>query len=137
MTFCQGLSLKTKVTRLENVKYTMNSSSNEIEEDLQGRFIQFPLRLAWAITIHKSQGLTFDKVMIDAQAAFAHGQVYVALSRCRSFEGIILRSKLVYSSVKTDSTVKKYTKEAEENKPSTKDLERSKTILAYSARTTR
>jgi len=65
-----------------------------IEETVNGTFTQYPLRLAWAITIHKSQGLTFDRAIIDACAAFAHGQVYVALSRCRTLEGIVLSSRI-------------------------------------------
>ena len=66
-----------------------------------GSFNQYPLKPAWAITIHKSQGLTFDKAVIDAQAAFAHGQVYVALSRCRTFEGLVLSSPISPRAVKT------------------------------------
>ena len=84
------------------------------------------LRLAYAITIHKSQGLTFEKAIIDAQAAFAHGQVYVALSRCKSFEGIVLLSEIGKSSVKTDSVVKNYSEAAEKNEPDETDLEKSK-----------
>jgi hypothetical protein len=101
-----------------NVKYTLNEQTKEVAEELLGTFTQYPLKLAWAITIHKSQGLTFERAIIDAQAAFAHGQVYVALSRCKSFEGIVLRSKIAFSSVKTDSTVKTfYSEEAEKNAP--------------------
>ncbi len=109
-----------------NVKYKLNERSKEVEEENVGSFTQFPLKLAWAITIHKSQGLTFERAIIDAQAAFAHGQVYVALSRCKSFEGIVLRSKIAFSSVKTDTVVKKYNEEAERNAPDEKDLEQSK-----------
>ena len=65
----------------ENAKYTLNPQTKEIETEVQGVFKQYPLRLAWAITIHKSQGLTFDKAIIDAGFSFAPGQVYVALSR--------------------------------------------------------
>ena len=96
-----------------NVKYNLNEETKEVEEDEVGTFEQYPLKLAWAITIHKSQGLTFERAVIDAKAAFAHGQVYVALSRCKSFEGIVLRSKINYSSVKTDSVVRNYSENAE------------------------
>jgi hypothetical protein len=76
----------------ENIRYSFNTNTQQVEEDTIGSFEQFPLRLAWAITIHKSQGLTFDKAAIDAGAAFAPGQVYVALSRCTSLEGMTLHS---------------------------------------------
>ncbi len=109
-----------------NVKYTLNEQTKEVEEQLLGTFTQYPLKLAWAITIHKSQGLTFERAIIDAQAAFAHGQVYVALSRCKSFEGIVLRSKIISSSVKTDQVVKTYTDEADKNAPDEAHLSRSK-----------
>ena len=66
-----------------NAKYVIDPDSKEISERIEGRFVQYPLRTAWAITIHKSQGLTFDRAVIDAAASFSHGQVYVALSRCR------------------------------------------------------
>lgn len=85
-----------------NVRYTLNADSGEIEEDILGSFSQYPIRLAWAITIHKSQGLTFDRVVIDAGQAFAAGQVYVALSRCTSLDGIILFSRITPQSISTD-----------------------------------
>lgn len=91
-----------------------------------GTFVQYPLKLAWAITIHKSQGLTFERAIIDAQAAFAHGQVYVALSRCTSFDGIVLRSRIDYSSVITDPVVKSYSAEAERNAPTEGQVRQAK-----------
>ena len=109
-----------------NVKYTLNETNKEVEEEVVGTFTQYPLKLAWAITIHKSQGLTFERAIIDAEAAFAHGQVYVALSRCKTFEGIVLRSKISYGSVKTDTVVKRYNEEAEQNAPDEAALEQSK-----------
>jgi hypothetical protein len=109
-----------------NIKYTLDEQTKEITEERLGTFTQYPLKLAWAITIHKSQGLTFDRAIIDARAAFAHGQVYVALSRCRSFEGIVLSSKITLSSVKTDSAVKAYSEETQRNAPDEAHLQRSK-----------
>ena len=109
-----------------NVKYSLDEQTKEVSEEVVGTFTQYPLKLAWAITIHKSQGLTFERAIIDAQAAFAHGQVYVALSRCKSFEGIVLRSRIAYSSVKTDHVVKTYTDEADKNAPDERHLARSK-----------
>jgi len=125
---CPGESEDIEVQPVEwsNVKYALNEQTKEVTENILGSFTQYPLKLAWAITIHKSQGLTFERAIIDAQAAFAHGQVYVALSRCKSFEGIVLRSKIAYKSVKTDSVVKNYTEEADKNAPDEKDLTRAK-----------
>lgn len=110
----------------KNVKYALNEQTKEVTEQVLGKFTQYPLRLAWAITIHKSQGLTFERAIIDAQAAFAHGQVYVALSRCKSFEGIVLRSPIGQSSVKTDFNVKNYTEAADKNAPDEAHLTESK-----------
>ncbi len=104
-------------TLWDNIKYTLNEQTKEVEESVIGTFTQYPLKLAWAITIHKSQGLTFERVILDAQAAFAHGQVYVALSRCKRFEGIVLRSRISTSSVRTDLTVQDYSAAAEKNAP--------------------
>lgn len=77
-----------------NVTYSLDPGTHAIEEEQKGTFRQYPLRLAWALTIHKSQGLTFEKLVIDAEKAFANGQVYVALSRCTSLEGLILTSPI-------------------------------------------
>ncbi len=110
----------------KNVKYSLNETTKEIEEQVLGTFTQYPLKLAWAITIHKSQGLTFERAIIDAQAAFAHGQVYVALSRCKSFEGIVLHSRIDFSSVKTDPVVKEFCAEAERNAPTDEQIQQAK-----------
>ncbi|MFA5648745.1 MAG: helix-turn-helix domain-containing protein [Bacteroidales bacterium] len=109
----------------ENTRYTINPNTKEIKEDTTGTFTQYPLKLAWAITIHKSQGLTFDRAIIDAQAAFTHGQVYVALSRCRTFEGLVLSSQINTNSIITDKTVKGFSKDVENNQPTPTTLSKS------------
>lgn len=113
----------------ENIQYALNEQSKEVTETVVGTFTQYPLKLAWAITIHKSQGLTFERVILDAQAAFAHGQVYVALSRCKSFEGVVLCSKIVPASVRTDSTVKNFSDAARKNVPDEAQLLQSKSAF--------
>ncbi len=113
-------------TEWHNRKYTLNEETKEVQEEIIGSFSQLPLKLAWAITIHKSQGLTFERVIIDAQAAFAHGQVYVALSRCKSFEGIVLRTEINSSSVKTDRVVRNYSQQTQDNSPDQARLTQAK-----------
>ena len=103
----------------ENTKYSLNEKTKQIEAEVQGTFKQYPLRLAWAITIHKSQGLTFEHAIIDAQSSFAAGQVYVALSRCKTLEGLILASPISSSAIINDNQVTNYishqTEEAEKS----------------------
>jgi PIF1-like helicase/Helix-turn-helix domain/Helicase len=89
----------------KNIRYTYNQANDNIDEEELGTFSQYPIRLAWAITIHKSQGLTFDKAVIDAGSSFAPGQVYVALSRLTSLEGLVLRSRIQANCISTDPRV--------------------------------
>ncbi len=110
----------------ENIEYTVDSETSEISQKVVGSFNQYPLKPAWAITIHKSQGLTFDKAVIDAQDAFAHGQVYVALSRCRSFEGLVLRSPITARAIKSDPAVLDFMTATASHCPTEADLNKAK-----------
>lgn len=109
-----------------NTKYTLNDETGEIKEEIEGSFKQYPLRTAWAITIHKSQGLTFDHAIIDAQQAFSHGQTYVALSRCRTLEGMVLNTPLRVDSVICDTKISAFHQQAHKTFPSDKALQEMK-----------
>ncbi|MBR6273155.1 MAG: AAA family ATPase, partial [Bacteroidales bacterium] len=101
----------------QNMDYTINAENQNIEEKEIGSFSQIPLRLAWAVTIHKSQGLTFDKLIVDAGQAFAHGQVYVALSHCTSLEGLVLKTRIPSSALVNDLSVNDFVEHILEKEP--------------------
>jgi len=101
-------TLKVEKQTWNNVRYTWDEKSKQIKEEIIGQFIQYPIKLAWAITVHKSQGLTFEKVIADLDDAFASGQVYVALSRCTSLNGLVLKTRIKQNSIITDQRVLKF-----------------------------
>ena len=100
-----------------NVKYTIDPETQEITETISGTFSQYPLKTAWAITIHKSQGLTFEHAIIDASAAFSHGQVYVALSRCKTLEGLVLSSQITRNAMINDYRIQEFTSSVDSRQP--------------------
>lgn len=104
---CRNEPAEIEVTKetWDNIRYSLDKNTRKLDEEVLGSFTQFPLRLAWAITIHKSQGLTFEKAIIDAEAAFAPGQVYVALSRCTSLSGMVLLTKVRPASLYSDNRI--------------------------------
>ena len=106
----------------QNIKYELDPSTNEIIESVKGTFTTYPIKLAWAITVHKSQGLSFDKAVLDLEGAFASGQVYVALSRLRSLEGLVLTSKINFNSLGKNHQVSSY---ANQNKQGVEVLEKN------------
>ena len=108
--FDDGSEVKIERDVWYNIRYSYNKEQRKIVEDVVGTFEQFPIRLAWAVTVHKSQGLTFEKVIADLGSAFAPGQVYVALSRCTSFDGLVLKSQLHNQAIKTDPRVIEFAK---------------------------
>ncbi len=105
-----------------NSKYKTNEKTGEITEEVVGKFTQIPLKTAWAITIHKSQGLTFDRAIINAGRAFSPGQVYVALSRCRSLEGLVLSTPIPPGVITVDPQVMIYNQQVQNNQPTAEDL---------------
>lgn len=105
-----------------NAKYKTNEKTGEITEEIVGKFIQIPLKTAWAITIHKSQGLTFDRAIINAGRAFSPGQVYVALSRCRTLEGMVLSTPIPPGVISVDPQVLQYNKFIQQRQPTAEDL---------------
>lgn len=110
----------------ENIRYTLDKASQTMKEEVLGTFSQFPLRLAWAITIHKSQGLTFEKAIIDAGEAFAPGQVYVALSRCTSLDGMVLKSRLRINSVLTDQRIVRFSQKISSSQTLQEELQEAR-----------
>lgn len=116
--------IEVKPTTWQNCKYKINDETKEIEEEIEGTFTQFPVKTAWAITIHKSQGLTFSHAIIDVAASFAHGQTYVALSRCKTLEGLILSSPVTRRTLISDSRIDAFTRDTAHRTPSDNDIKR-------------
>ena len=117
-----GNVIKVEPDQWENTRYEINEKTNEITEEIDGTFKQFPVKPAWAITVHKSQGLTFDKAIIDVQRAFTHGQTYVALSRCRTLEGLVLSAPLPQQAIIRDAAVDEYATHAIEHTPNNEQI---------------
>lgn len=115
----------------QNCKYVLDEETKEISEKVIGTFTQVPLRLAWAITIHKSQGLTFERAIINANQAFAAGQTYVALSRCKTFEGFVLSDPIPAHAIITDYQVRNYTQQMAEREPSDNQIQEAQRNFLY------
>lgn len=114
-----------------NIQYTWNAEKRKIEEKVVGTFTQYPLRLAWAITVHKSQGLTFERVFADLGSAFEDGQVYVALSRCTSFSGLVLKTQIPRTKIRTNQKVIEFAKTETPNTLIVQELNSGKADYYY------
>lgn len=117
--------------RWDNTQYALNPETKEIEEKTTGSFEHFPVKAAWAITIHKSQGLTFDRVIINAGASFAHGQVYVALSRCRTLEGLVLSTPLNRHTLIEDAIISHFSHYVESIRHEESEIEHNSQAYFY------
>lgn len=120
-----GNEIQVEKETWSNVKYTINQETKEITETIAGTFSQYPLKTAWAITIHKSQGLTFEHAIIDASAAFSHGQVYVALSRCKTLEGLVLSSPITRNAMIKDLRIQEFSSSVADKQPGKEQLEKA------------
>ncbi|MDR2886095.1 MAG: AAA family ATPase [Rikenellaceae bacterium] len=126
VTPADGEEIEVEKDQWENLKYSVDTATGQITESVEGVYTQYPLRTAWAITIHKSQGLTFERAIIDAGASFSHGQVYVALSRCRTLEGVVLRSPLSAGVIFSDPVIDTFSRRAGELHPTEEQLDARK-----------
>jgi hypothetical protein len=121
--------LEIEMETWRNIRYQYNSEQDEINEEELGTFSQYPIRLAWAVTIHKSQGLTFEKAIVDAGQSFAPGQVYVALSRLTNLDGLVLKSKITTASIMTDERILQFAEQEEPEERIQRVLEDAQAIF--------